>query len=298
MGIVTVLWFLVGFSLCFGHSATVYGMPQSFFFYTGLDGEPMTHKAMANVLDADEVFVEGIPGLVFAGYQGMFAVITPALMTGCFEGRIRFAPYLLFISLWLLLVYCPLCHMVWGPNGYMYSLGVRDFAGGIVVHISSGFSALASLAVLGKRPPAEEGENDPHNVPFIALGTGLLWFGWFGFNAGSALQANSVASYAAINSEIAASTAMTVWMIIEWVRLGKPKLVGLCVGAVAGLATVTPAAGFIAPWGAFIIGICSAVVCYSCIEIRTKAGWDDALDVWGVHGCGGFFGTVALGVLA
>merc|ERR1719326_1293057 len=231
MGIVTVLWFVFGFSLCFGHSATVIGMPQSFFFFQGLDGGPMTHAALedhASYTD-DAVFVEGIPGLVFAGYQGMFAVITPALMTGCFAERMRFGPYLAFISLWLVLVYCPFCHWVWGPEGWMAGYGAKDFAGGIVVHITSGFSALASILVLGKRTDYGEGPDDPHNVPFVALGTALLWFGWFGFNAGSALAADGVAAYAAINSEIAASTAVVMWVFLEWLETRKkPSLVSAC----------------------------------------------------------------------
>jgi Amt family ammonium transporter len=300
MGIVTVLWFVVGFSLCFGHSASVVGMPQSFFFFQGLDAGPMTHPALEGhgTYTKDAVFVEGIPGIVFAGYQGMFAVITPALMTGCFAERMRFGPYLAFITIWLLLVYCPFCHWVWGPDGWMAGYGAKDFAGGIVVHITSGFSALASILVLGKRVDFGEGSDDPHNVPFVALGTALLWFGWFGFNAGSALAANGTAAYAAINSEIAASVAMTVWMAVDWYRFGQPKLVGMCVGAIAGLATVTPAAGFILPWGAFIIGVLAALVCYGCCELKKRMNWDDTLDVWGVHGCGGFLGTVMLGALA
>jgi len=298
MGIVTVLWFIIAFSLCFGHSAgSVIGNPASFPFFQGLNSGAMTHKAIGD-MTSDAVFVEGIPGLVFAGYQGMFAVITPALMTGCFAERMRFGPYLAFISIWLLLVYCPFCHWVWGPDGFMAGWGTKDFAGGIVVHITSGFSALASILVLGKRTDYGEGTDDPHNVPFVALGTALLWFGWFGFNAGSALAANGVAAYAAINSEIAASTAMAVWMAIDWIRFGQPKLVGMCVGAIAGLATVTPAAGFILPWGAFIIGLLAALVCYGCCELKKRLRWDDTLDVWGVHGCGGFLGTIMIGALA
>merc|ERR1719271_1115715 len=292
MGLVTIIWMAWGFSLCFGESATVLGSPKSFLFFDRVTEVPLPTG------DSTEPFVEGIPGLVFAGYQGMFAVITPALMTGCFAERMRFGPYLAFISIWLLLVYCPFCHWVWGPDGFMAGWGTKDFAGGIVVHITSGFSALASILVLGKRVDFGEGSDDPHNVPFVALGTALLWFGWFGFNAGSALAANSVAAYAAINSEIAASVAMAVWMAVDWYRFGQPKLVGMCVGAIAGLATVTPAAGFILPWGAFIIGVLSALVCYGCCELKKRMRWDDTLDVWGVHGCGGFLGTVMLGALA
>jgi Amt family ammonium transporter len=298
MGIVTVLWFVFAYSLCFGHTAgQVIGNPWTFFFFRGVDAGPITLKAIDS-MDEDEVFVDGIPGLVHAGYQGMFAVITPALMTGCFAERMRFGPYLAFISIWLILVYCPFCHWVWSPNGWMAAYGATDFAGGIVVHITSGFSALASILVLGKRTDYGEGPDDPHNVPFVALGTALLWFGWFGFNAGSALAADGVAAYAAINSEIAASVAMAVWMGVDWLRFGQPKLVGMCVGAIAGLATVTPAAGFILPWGAFIIGFLAALVCYGCCELKKRMAWDDTLDVWGVHGCGGFLGTVLLGALA
>jgi Amt family ammonium transporter len=179
---------------------------------------------------------------------------------------------------------------------------VWDFAGGIVVHITAGFSALAALAVVGKRPVdptiPKADIDKPHNVPFVALGTAMLWFGWFGFNGGSALASNGSAVVAAVNSEIAGSVALFLWLIIDWFRFGRPGLVGLCVGAIAGLATVTPAAGFIQPWGAFIIGVVASVCCYCCCELRKKFGLDDALDVWGVHGMGGFIGTVLLGVLA
>merc|ERR1719174_3349863 len=202
----------------------------------------------------------------------MFAVITPALMTGAFAERIKFGPFILFVVLWVHLVYFPWCHAVWGPNGWLGTWGVCDFAGGLVVHVTAGFSALATVMALPSREKLEGAPVDttPHNVPFVALGTALLWFGWFGFNAGSALGANSVAAYAAINSEIAASVAMAVWMGIDWYRFGQPKLVGMCVGAIAGLATVTPAAGFILPWGAFIIGFLSALVCYGCCELKKR----------------------------
>jgi Amt family ammonium transporter len=210
-------------------------------------------------------------------------------------------PYIIFIIVWLVLVYAPFCHWIWG-GGWLAEWGVWDFAGGIVVHITAGFSALAALAVVGKRPidpnlPKEDIDK-PHNVPFVALGTAMLWFGWFGFNGGSALASSGSAVAAAVNSEIAGSTALFLWLAIDWVRFGRPGLVGLCVGAIAGLATVTPAAGFIQPWGAFIIGIVASGCCYSCCELRKKLGLDDALDVWGVHGMGGFIGTVLLGALA
>jgi len=294
MGLVTVIWMAWGFSLCFGESATVLGSPKSFLFFKRVNGEPLPTG------DGIEPFVEGIPGLVFAGYQGMFAVITPALMTGAFADRLRFLPFLILIALWMHVVYFPFCHWVWGPEGWLGAWGVVDFAGGIVVHITAGFSALALVVALPSREKVEGAPVDvePHNVPFVALGTGLLWFGWFGFNAGSALGATSVAAYAAVNSEISASAALMVWLLIEWKVEGQPTLVGACVGAIAGLATITPAAGFVKPWAALIIGSCSAPFCYSCVKFANRLGFDDALDVWGVHGMGGYFGTLSIGIFA
>jgi len=292
MGISSIFWFTIGFSLCFGEKQGENG---------GFVGNPWTHFGFrdVNVNTALDGSDEGIPGLLFAAYQGMFCVITPALMTGCFADRFRFKPYLVFIILWLTLVYCPFCHWVWG-GGFLMQWGVWDFAGGIVVHITAGFSSLATLFVVGKRTVPENPEelDKPHNVPFVALGTAMLWFGWFGFNGGSALASGGPAVAAAVNSEIAGSVALFTWLIIDWYRNGKPGLVGLCVGAIAGLATVTPAAGFIQPWGAFILGVVATFVCYGCCELRKKLGLDDALDVWGVHGMGGFLGTILLGALA
>jgi Amt family ammonium transporter len=219
-------------------------------------------------------------------------------MTGAFANRFRFKPYVIFITLWMIVVYAPFCHWVWG-GGWMAEWGVFDFAGGIVVHITAGFSALASLLVVGRREAAPgEVLDEPHNIPFVALGTALLWFGWFGFNGGSALGSTGTAVVAAVNSEVAASVALLTWLLIDWVRFGRPKLVGLCIGAIAGLATVTPAAGFIQPWGAGVLGVLAAILCYVCCEVRRSLAIDDALDVWGVHGMGGFIGTVLLGVLA
>jgi len=246
-------------------------------------------------------FVSDVPGLVFAGYQGMFAVITPALMTGAFADRILFGPYLAFIAIWLIVVYCPFCHAIWGPEGWLGVWGVKDFAGGIVVHTTAGFSALAAVHYLGAREDIvgkEKVDNTPHNIPFVALGTALLWFGWFGFNGGSALASGDGAAFAAVNTEIAASTALSVWTLIDWYKNGKPTLVGMCVGAIAGLATITPAAGFVRPWAAFLIGFLAGCFCYFCCELKNMLKWDDALDVWGVHGMGGALGSVLLGVLA
>lgn len=279
MGVITVLWFLFVFSLCFGHTYYFVGSPTTFGAFNNVDGLPLFRETINGTHDGGTV-VSDIPGLVFAGYQGMFACITPALMTGAFADRLRFAPYLVFISLWIIVVYAPFCHWVWG-GGWMGQWGVWDFAGGIVVHTTAGFSALAAVHFLGSRAKIEGAKVDeqPHNIPFVALGTALLWFGWFGFNGGSALASTGSAAFAAVNSEIAASTALTVWVAIEWARNGKPSLVGLCVGAIAGLATITPCAGFVRPWAAFVIGICAAIFCYGCCEAKNRAGWDDALDV-------------------
>lgn len=230
----------------------------------------------------------------------MFAVITPALMTGAFADRLRFLPYLIFISIWVLVVYCPFCHWIWGPGGWMGEWGVKDFAGGIVVHTTAGFSALATVHFLGSRAKIAGAtpRNVPHNIPFVALGTALLWFGWFGFNGGSALASTGSAAFAAVNSEIAASTALVVWMIVDWVKMKRPSLVGVCVGAIAGLATITPCAGFVLPWAAFVIGAVASIFCYLCCELKNKCSWDDALDVWGVHGMGGALGSILIGALA
>lgn len=273
MGIVTMLWVIVGFSLCFGdNTGSIYGDPTTFPFFKNVGFDPLKHTIHGN----STIFADDVPGLVFAGYQGMFAVITPPLMTGAFADRMLFGPYILFIILFFFLIYCPWCHLVWGLNGFLGVWGVIDFAGGIVVHVTAGFSALAAVFVLGPRhPDKSKGETKedldiPHNVPFVVLGTGMLWFGWFGFNAGSALGIQQSAIYAAINSEIAASVALFVWTMIDWWRLGKPSIVGLCVGAIAGLATVTPTAGFIQPWSAFVIGLIASCFCYACVELRKK----------------------------
>ena len=334
MGVITVLWFLFVFSLCFGHSYYFWGSITTFGAFNNVDGRPLYREPIGEDHDTHKggTVVSDVPGLVFAAYQGaaaiptaaiaathhhhhlrlrhrrhrhpaylagMFAVITPALMTGAFADRLRFGPYILFISLWIIFVYAPFCHWIWG-GGWMAEWGVWDFAGGIVVHTTAGFSALAAVHVLGSREKIVGAKVDekPHNIPFVALGTALLWFGWFGFNGGSALASNGSAAVAAVNSEIAASTALSVWVAIEWARNGKPSMVGLCVGAIAGLATITPCAGFVRPWAAFVIGIAAAVFCYGCCELKNRAGWDDALDVWGVHGMGGALGSILVGALA
>jgi len=224
----------------------------------------------------------------------MFAIITPALITGAFTNRVRFPAYMLFLTLWLLLVYFPFVHMVWG-GGLLASWGVQDFAGGIVVHAIAGFAALASVFYVGKR---KVGDSQPHSIPLVALGTGLLWFGWYGFNAGSQFKVDGVTALAFLNTDVAASFAAMTWLIIEWKKTRKPKFLGLLTGAVAGLATITPAAGYVTTTSAVLIGISAGLVCYFAVQLKNKRGWDDALDVWGVHGVGGCLGVILLGVFA
>ncbi|OGS07554.1 MAG: ammonium transporter [Elusimicrobia bacterium RIFOXYA12_FULL_51_18] len=281
MGVTTVLWYAFGYSLCFsgGEGAVIGNLDMAFMH--GIT--PTTAFAGST----------SIPLLVFFGYQMMFAQITPALITGAFTNRINFKAYLIFLVAWLIFVYFPLCHMVWG-GGLMAAHGVLDFAGGIVVHATAGFAALASVFFVGKRKVKDQGA---HSIPLVALGTGLLWFGWYGFNAGSELKVDSVTALAFINTDVAASFAAITWLAIAWVLEKKPKFVGLLTGSIAGLATITPAAGYVTTKSAVFIGILSSVVCYMAVNMKNKMGWDDALDVWGVHGVGGVLGVVMLGVL-
>jgi Amt family ammonium transporter len=231
---------------------------------------------------------------VFVAYQMMFAQITHALITGAFANRVTFKAYLVFLVLWLLLVYFPFAHMVWG-GGILQAHGVLDFAGGIVVHTTAGFAALAAVFYVGKRRVADAGL---HSIPLVALGTGLLWFGWYGFNAGSELKVDSVTALAFLNTDVAASFAAMTWLLLAWIYEKKPKFVGLLTGSIAGLAAVTPAAGYVSTGSAILIGVLASVVCYYAITLKNKLQWDDALDVWGVHGVGGALGVVMLGVLA
>lgn len=285
MGVVTILWFFIGFSLTFGPD--IHGIIGG-LKYVCLSGVGM---------DANPDYGETIPFLSFFSYQQMFAILTPALITGAFADRVNFKSYLVFLIFWSILIYIPLAHWVWG-GGFLQQLGVVDFAGGIVVHASAGLAALASVFFVGKRNISDKAETEPHNVTHVALGTALLWFGWFGFNAGGALGANALASTAFINTDIAASTAMVTWLIISWIKEKTPSFVGVLTGAVAGLATITPGAGFVKPWSALIIGLVAGIACYFAVQVRKKLDWDDALDVWGVHGVGGIIGTILLGVFA
>jgi Amt family ammonium transporter len=223
----------------------------------------------------------------------MFAIITPALITGAFTNRVTFKAYLLFLVVWQLFVYYPFVHMFWG-GGLLAHWGARDFAGGIVVHASAGWAALASVLYVGKRRYLDT----PHNIPFIALGTGLLWFGWYGFNAGSELKVDDITAQAFLNTDLAASFAAVTWLLVEWWNAKKPHFVGLLTGAVAGLATITPAAGYVPIYASVVIGIASGLVCYYAIQLKNRLRLDDALDVWGVHGVGGLLGIILLGVFA
>jgi Amt family ammonium transporter len=235
-----------------------------------------------------------IPLFVLVAYQMMFAQITPALITGAFANRVRFQAYLIFLVGWLLFVYFPMVHMVWG-GGLLAKWGVLDFAGGIVVHCIAGFAALASVMFVGRRKVHDPG---PHSIPLVALGTGLLWFGWYGFNAGSELRVDAVTALAFLNTDVAASFAAIVWLIMAWRIEKKPKFVGLLTGSIAGLAAVTPAAGYVSTPVAVLIGILASIICYFAVNLKNRLKWDDALDVWGVHGVGGVVGVICLGIFA
>lgn len=281
MGWTTVLWYAFGYSLCFsGDVGGIIGNLDMAF----LHGVDLTTPSPIN---------SGIPIIVFVAYQMMFAIITPALITGAFTNRVTFKAYMLFLTLWLVFVYFPFVHMIWG-GGILQQWGVLDFAGGIVVHNIAGMAALASVLFVGRRRVLDRG---PHSIPLVALGTGLLWFGWYGFNAGSEFRVDAITAIAFLNTDIAASFAGITWLIIDWTTTKKPKFLGLLTGAVAGLATVTPAAGYISPTSAVIIGIIAGIVCYYAVALKNRLHLDDALDVWGVHGVGGFIGIILLGIL-
>jgi len=279
LGVVSVVWIVVGFSLAFGDSiGGIFGNLRYGLFR----------------IDVNDVFPgTSIPTWTFFLFQMMFAVITPALITGAFVDRFRFSSYLIFIAVWSIVVYSVLAHSVWG-GGLLAKLGAIDFAGGTVVHISAGMAALATISVLGRRHT----RTAPHDVRFVALGAALLWFGWFGFNGGSALSPNEIASIAFINTDISASTAMVVWMLMSWLHKGKPSIIGALTGAIAGLIAITPAAGYVTPGSAAIIGVLAGAVCYGAVLFKERMDWDDALDVWAVHGVGGVLGSILTGVFA
>jgi Amt family ammonium transporter len=298
MGWTSVIWYLFGFSMCFSGNCVdgtdlLGGIVGNFnwAFMSGIDLN--TSSAVSTAAGNIAIFGNaGIPMIVFAAYQMMFAIITPALITGAFANRVKFGAYLIFLTFWLILVYFPFVHMMWG-GGILWEWGVKDFAGGIVVHNIAGMAALASVMYVGKRKVIDQGM---HSIPLIALGTGLLWFGWYGFNAGSEFAVDSVTANAFLNTDLAASFAGITWLLLAWRIEKKPKFVGLLTGAVAGLATITPAAGYVTTTSAVLIGIVAGAVCYFAVALKNKLGWDDALDVWGVHGVGGMIGIILLGI--
>ncbi len=282
MGWTTVIWYAYGYSLCFSGD------------WHGVIGD-LHYAFLRNItLSTPSPSNDTIPLFVFVAYQMMFAIITPALISGAFTNRVTFKAYMLFLTGWLTFVYFPFVHMLWG-GGFLQRWGVLDFAGGIVVHNIAGMAALASVLYVGRRRVLDRG---PHSIPLVALGTGLLWFGWYGFNSGSEFRVDAVTATAFLNTDVAASFAAVTWLIVAWFSEKKPTFLGLLTGAVAGLATITPAAGYVSPTTAVIIGIVSGVVCYYAVAMKNKLHWDDALDVWGVHGVGGFLGIVLLGVFA
>ncbi|MCD1024612.1 ammonium transporter [Enterococcus sp. SMC-9] len=278
LGLASVIWILIGYSLSFSGAGLFIGNLDKLFFQ---------HVSM--------IKGDGIPEGLFAAFQMMFALITSAILTGSVAGRMRFSAIFLFLAVWLVVVYAPMAHMVWG-GGFLDQIGSVDFAGGNVVHISSGISGLVLAIVLGKR---KEVEHIPHNIPFIVLGTGLLWLGWFGFNAGSALAADSLAIHALLTTNTAAAAAMLSWMGLEKLVNGKPSIVGACTGAVVGLVAITPGAGFISMQSALLTGVLVSPVCYYGIRfVKEKLGFDDALDAFGCHGIGGIFGGIITGIFA
>ena len=284
MGLSVVMWTLFGYSLSFGgNHAGIIG-DFRWFALNGVGWEPGP-------------YADTIPHLVFVAFQMMFAMITPALITGAVVGRMRFKALFFFIAIWSLIVYYPMAHMVWGDGGFLAAIGSVDFAGGNVVHISSGVSALVLAIYLGQRRGYAKATYRTHNIPFVFLGAAMLWFGWFGFNAGSALKADGLAAHAFMTSSISSACALLTWMLIEVIREGKPTLVGASTGLVIGLVAITPGAGFVPVWASFIIGILVSPICYfTVILLKQKLKIDDALDAFGCHGIGGIWGGIATGL--
>jgi Amt family ammonium transporter len=287
LGIVSVTWVLWGYTLAFGPD-TGLGL------IGGLDWLALEGVGAA----PSAVYATTVPHLAFAAFQMMFAIITPALITGAFAERKRFKAFVLFAVAWSTLVYAPIAHWVWSPDGWLVGLGVLDFAGGTVVHLSSGVAALVAALYIGRRAGLVEPATEPHDVPMTVLGAGLLWFGWFGFNAGSALGANGLAATAFVTTNTAAAMAAITWVTLSWLHRGTPSVLGAAVGAVAGLVAITPAAGFVTPAAAVLIGMGAGVACYGAAQLRLRSRVDDALDVVSVHGVGGAFGAVATGIFA
>ena len=287
ISLISFEWVYIGYSMSFGPDVGGVIGDLSWFALNGVTNAPSPDYATT------------IPQTVFMIYQCMFAVITPALITGAFAERVKFLPFAIFSLLWAVLVYNPVCHWIWG-GGWMSTLAtpVLDFAGGLVVHVTCGAAALAAILVIGPRQGFGRENFLPHNLPMTMLGTGLLWFGWFGFNGGSALAADGVAATAFVATHLAGMAGMATWTLMEWFKLGKPTTLGAASGAIAGLATITPAAGFVGPNSAIVIGLIAGVVCFFAVSMKSKLGYDDSLDVVGIHGVGGLVGSLLLGVFA
>jgi len=286
IAIVSVQWILIGYSLSFG--------PDIKGIIGGLDWVFL--RGVGTAPNAD--YAPTVPHLAFMIYQAMFAVITPALISGAVAERMKFSAYLLFTLVWTTIVYDPVAHWVWGTGGWMKNIGVLDFAGGVVVHATSGLSALAAALVIGRRKGYLREQMPPHNLPMTVLGAGLLWFGWFGFNGGSALSSGALSTVAFVTTHIAAVSATLIWVMIEWLHRGKPTLFGAATGSIAGLATITPASGFVGPMSSLVIGLLAGAACYISLNLKGKLGYDDSLDAFGVHGVGGILGTIAAGFFA
>lgn len=279
MGIVGVVWVLWGYTIAFGPSIGGIFGDLSLFGLSGVEIEPSGDG--------------GIPDMLFMIFQGMFAIIAPAILTGAFAERMKFSAYVLFMVLWVTIVYAPVAHWVWAEGGWILNLGALDFAGGNVVHITSGVGALAAALIVGKRLGFGMEPMESHNVPMVVLGTGMLWFGWFGFNAGSALEANSTAINAFVVTNTAAAAGVLGWTAVSWIKDGKPSVIGAASGAVAGLVAITPAAGFVGPLPAILIGFIGGALCDLAARFLIRMNLDDALSVWGVHGVGGTWGGIA-----
>lgn len=286
IALISFEWVYLGYSMSFGPDVGGIIGDLSWFALAGVTTEPSPDYATT------------IPHIVFMIYQCMFAVITPALIAGAFAERVRFGPFIVFSLAWAVLVYNPVCHWIWGAGGWLGARGVLDFAGGLVVHLTCGAGALAAVLVIGPRKNFGRANFMPHNLPMTLLGTGLLWFGWFGFNGGSALAANEIAAVAFVSTHLGGMAGMAMWTAMEWIRDGRPTTLGAASGAIAGLATITPAAGFVGPNSAIIIGLLAGFCCYYAVAFKNRMGFDDSLDVVGIHGLGGLIGTVSLGVFA
>lgn len=304
VAVISIEWVVIGYSNAFGSSSIEWLKP----YFGGFDWAMLNGISPSDLspyfishsqATADGGSIGTIPHFVFIAFQGMFAVITPALIIGAFAERIKFKGFLLFTVLWAVLIYNPVAHWVWSGDGWLFKMGALDFAGGTVVHINAGIAALVTALMLGKRRDYKNHALPPHNITYVAIGAAILWVGWFGFNAGSGLAADGLASSAFMTTNLATATAALMWAVLEWIFDKRPTVVGISTGAVAGLVAITPAAGFVTPGGALIIGVAVAVICFIMVAVvKSKLGYDDSLDAFGVHGIGGIVGAILTGILA